>query len=101
VIYKDNPSASLAVEKGDVDWAGLFIPSVWEMWEKKKLPIGTWYNEKPYYLPDGVGFVYLNNTNLGFPILLSEKRSPTQYLTKKCWSRPTSVMVVKRIHLWS
>ncbi|MDI6862541.1 MAG: ABC transporter substrate-binding protein [Pseudothermotoga sp.] len=65
VIYKDNPSASLAVEKGDVDWAGLFIPSVWEMWEKKKLPIGTWYNEKPYYLPDGVGFVYLNNTKPG------------------------------------
>ncbi len=65
VIYKDNPSASLAVEKGDVDWAGLFIPSVWEMWEKKKLPIGTWYKEKPYYLPDGVGFVYLNNTKPG------------------------------------
>jgi peptide/nickel transport system substrate-binding protein len=65
VIHKDNPSASLAVEKGDVDWAGLFIPSVWEMWEKKKLPIGTWYKEKPYYLPDGVGFVYLNNTKPG------------------------------------
>jgi len=65
VIYKDNPSASLAVERGDVDWVGLFIPSVWEMWEKKKLPIGTWYKEKPYFLPDGVGFVYLNNTKPG------------------------------------
>ncbi|MGJ8454484.1 ABC transporter substrate-binding protein [Pseudothermotoga sp. U03pept] len=65
VIYKDNPSASLAVEQGDVDWAGLFIPSVWELWEKRKLPIGTWYKEKPYYLPDGVGFVYVNNTKPG------------------------------------
>lgn len=65
VIYKDNPSASLAIERGDVDWAGLFIPSVWEMWKKKNLPIGTWYKEKPYFLPDGVGFVYLNNTKPG------------------------------------
>lgn len=65
VIYKDNPAASLAVEQGDVDWAGLFIPSVWELWEKKKLPIGTWYKKEPYYLPDGVGFVYVNNTKPG------------------------------------
>jgi len=65
VIYKDNPSASLAVEQGNVDWAGLFIPSVWELWEKKKLPIGTWYKQEPYFLPDGVGFVYVNNTKPG------------------------------------
>ncbi len=65
VIYKDNASANLALERGDVDWAGLFIPSVWEMWEKKHLPVGTWYKEKPYFLPDGVGFVYLNNTKPG------------------------------------
>jgi len=65
VIYKDNPSASLAVERADVDWAGLFIPSVWELWEKRNLPIGTWYKQKPYYLPDGVGFVYTNNTKPG------------------------------------
>ncbi|WP_448378964.1 ABC transporter substrate-binding protein [Fervidobacterium sp.] len=65
VIYKDNPTATLAIEKGDVDWAGLFIPSVWEMWQKKNLPVGTWYKSKPYFLPDGVGFVYLNNTKPG------------------------------------
>ncbi|MGC9771486.1 ABC transporter substrate-binding protein [Fervidobacterium islandicum] len=65
VIYKDNPAATLAIERGDVDWAGLFIPSVWEMWQKKNLPVGTWYKSKPYFLPDGVGFVYLNNTKPG------------------------------------
>ncbi len=65
VIFKDNPAASLAVEQGEVDWAGLFIPSVWELWEKKKLPVGTWYKSEPYYLPDGVGFLYINNTKPG------------------------------------
>ncbi|MDK2864175.1 MAG: peptide/nickel transport system substrate-binding protein [Thermotogota bacterium] len=65
VIYKDNPSSSLALERGDVDWAGLFIPSVWELWEKKNLPVGTWYSKAPYFLPDGVGFVYINNTKPG------------------------------------
>jgi len=35
------------------------------MWQKKNLPVGTWYKSKPYFLPDGVGFVYLNNTKLG------------------------------------
>jgi len=62
VIYKDNNSAALAVEQGDVDWAALFIPSVWELWEKKGLEIGTWYKSEPYFLPDGVGFLYINNT---------------------------------------
>ena len=65
VIYKDNPSASLALERGETDWAGLFIPSVWELWQKKNLPVGTWYKSKPYFIPDGVIFLYLNNTKPG------------------------------------
>jgi len=64
VIYKDNPSASLALERGDVDWAGLFIPSVWEMWEKKKKPIGTWFKQSPYFMPGGVILLYVNNTKM-------------------------------------
>ena len=62
VIYKDNPSASLALERGNADWTGLFIPSVWEMWGKKKKPIGTWFKKPPYFMPDGVGLLYINNT---------------------------------------
>jgi len=65
VFYRDNPSATLALEKGDVDWAGLFIPSVWELWEKKRLPIGSWSKEKPYFPPGDLVFVYLNNTKPG------------------------------------
>ncbi|PMQ00837.1 MAG: peptide ABC transporter substrate-binding protein [Dictyoglomus sp. NZ13-RE01] len=60
VIYKDNPSANLAFEKGDADWASTFIPAVYELWEKKGLPIRTWFKSKPYYMPDGVGFVYIS-----------------------------------------
>ncbi len=61
-IFKDNPAASLALEQGNIDWAGLFIPSVWELWEKKKLPIGTWFKQKPYFLPAALILLYVNQT---------------------------------------
>ncbi|RLG85766.1 MAG: ABC transporter substrate-binding protein [Thermoprotei archaeon] len=57
VIYKDNPSANTAFEKGDADWAGTFIPSVWQLFPKG---VGTWYSKKPYYVGWGVNFLYLN-----------------------------------------
>lgn len=60
IVYKDNPSANLAFEKGDADWASTFIPAVYELWEKKGLPIRTWFKSKPYYMPDGLNFLYIS-----------------------------------------
>jgi len=60
IIYKDNPSANLAFEKGDADWASTFIPAVYELWEKKGLPIRTWFKSAPYYMPDGFNFLYIS-----------------------------------------
>jgi len=57
VIYKDNPSANSAFERGDADWAGTFIPSVWDMFKEG---IGTWYKSKPYYVGSGLNPLYLN-----------------------------------------
>lgn len=61
VIYRDNPSAVLAFQGGAADWGGLFIPKIEDLWKVKKLPVGTWYSEEPYFMPDGVGFLYINN----------------------------------------
>ncbi|MEM1611310.1 MAG: ABC transporter substrate-binding protein [Sulfolobales archaeon] len=57
IIYKDNPSANLAFEQGDADWAGTFIPSVWQLFTKD---IRTWYGDKPYYVGEGVTLLYIN-----------------------------------------
>jgi len=57
VIYKDNPSANQAFERGDADWAGTFIPSVWQLFDKD---IRTWYASKPYYVDEGVNLLYIN-----------------------------------------
>jgi len=58
IIYKDNPSANLAFEKGEADYAGTFIPEVWKLFDKN---IGTWYKDKPYYVGEGNIFLYLNH----------------------------------------
>ncbi|OQY10959.1 MAG: peptide ABC transporter substrate-binding protein [Marinitoga sp. 4572_148] len=62
VIYKDNAAAALAFEREDADWSSLFIPKVEDLWQKKKLPVGTWKSELPYFTPDGLAFLYINNT---------------------------------------
>jgi peptide/nickel transport system substrate-binding protein len=60
VIYKDNAASNLAFERGDADWASTFIPAVYDLWKKKNLPIRTWFGSIPYYMPDGVNFLYIN-----------------------------------------
>jgi peptide/nickel transport system substrate-binding protein len=63
VIYKDNSVANLDFEKGNADWAGVFIPDVSSLWTTKKLPIGTWFKNKPYYMPDGLDLLYISYYN--------------------------------------
>jgi peptide/nickel transport system substrate-binding protein len=60
IIYKDNAGANLAFEKGDADWGSTFIPEVYALWEKKGLPIRTWFKSEPYYMPNGVNFLYIS-----------------------------------------
>jgi peptide/nickel transport system substrate-binding protein len=57
LLYADNPAANAALEAGDADWAGTFIPEVWKLQAKG---IYTWYKNAPYYVGSGVNFLYLN-----------------------------------------
>ena len=57
LLYADNAAANAALEAGDADWAGTFIPEVGKLQAKG---IFTWYKKAPYYVGSGVNFLYLN-----------------------------------------
>jgi peptide/nickel transport system substrate-binding protein len=64
-IFKDNAAGNLAFERGDIDVMQQFTPQIWKMWEEKKLPVGTWYDKEPYYIPGGLPMLTLNTTKKG------------------------------------
>jgi peptide/nickel transport system substrate-binding protein len=64
-IFKDNAAGNLAFERGEVDIMQQFTPSIWKMWEEKKLPVGTWFDAEPYYIPGSIPFLTINTTKPG------------------------------------
>jgi peptide/nickel transport system substrate-binding protein len=64
-IFKDNAAGNLAFERGDVDVMQQFTPEIWKMWQQKKLPVGTWFDKPPYYIPGGMPMLTLNTTKKG------------------------------------
>jgi peptide/nickel transport system substrate-binding protein len=59
-IFKTNDVGNLAFQNGEVDLMQQFTPQIWKMWEDKKLPIGTWFNKEPYYLPGSIPMLVIN-----------------------------------------
>ncbi len=47
-IYKTNDAGNLALVQGDLDLSQNFIPQIWNKFSKG---VGTWYKERPYYIP--------------------------------------------------
>jgi peptide/nickel transport system substrate-binding protein len=64
-IFKDNAAGNLAFERGEVDAMQQFTPQIWKMWEDKDLPVKTWYDKVPYYLPGGMPMLVFNTTRKG------------------------------------
>lgn len=60
IIPKSNDVANLLLEKGELDLSQAFCPNIWEMWEKKKLPVGTWYKKEPYHMVATIVALYIN-----------------------------------------
>ena len=58
-IFKSNDDGNLAFEKGEVDMSQQFVPQIWKMWEKG-LPIATWYDHPPYYVPAMIPSLWFN-----------------------------------------
>jgi peptide/nickel transport system substrate-binding protein len=64
-IFKDNAAGNLAFEQGEIDIMQQFTPAIWKMWEEKKLPVGTWFDKEPYYIPGGMPMLTVNTTKPG------------------------------------
>jgi len=59
-IFKSNDAGNLAFEKGQIDLSQQFCPQIWKMWEDKKLKVGTWYRNAPYYIPATIPSLWIN-----------------------------------------
>src|SRR2546423_1420180 len=59
-IFKSNDDANLAFQNGELDAAQTFVPQIWQMWEKKGLPVSTWLKQAPYHIPGQIPMIYLN-----------------------------------------
>jgi peptide/nickel transport system substrate-binding protein len=64
-IFKSNDDGNLAFQDGQLDAMQQFTPQIWKMWEDKKLPVGTWFSDVPYYMPATPVSVYINTSKKG------------------------------------
>ena len=64
-IFKSNDDGNLALQRGEVDFSQQFVPQIWQMWQDKQLPVGTWYKTEPYYVPGSIPIMIINTTKKG------------------------------------
>lgn len=63
-IFKSNEDGNLKFQNGEVDVMQAFVPQIWKMWEQNK-PVGTYLQEKPYFVPGSMPMLLLNCTKPG------------------------------------
>jgi peptide/nickel transport system substrate-binding protein len=59
-IFDSNDAGNLAFQQGTVDLSQQFAPQIWQMWEEKGLPVGTWFTESPYHIPGNIPLLHIN-----------------------------------------
>jgi peptide/nickel transport system substrate-binding protein len=64
-IFKSNDDANLAFQNAELDVSQTFAPQIWQMWEKKNLPVGTWLKQPPYHIPGQLPMIHLNLSKPG------------------------------------
>jgi peptide/nickel transport system substrate-binding protein len=64
-IFKSNDDANLAFQNAELDTAQTFVPQIWQMWEKKNLPVSTWLKQPPYHIPGQIPMMFFNLTKAG------------------------------------
>jgi peptide/nickel transport system substrate-binding protein len=64
-IFKSNDDSNLAFQRGELDISQTFLPQIWQMWEDKHLPVGTWFKQPPYHLPGSIPMIWLNPRRKG------------------------------------
>lgn len=64
-IFDSNDAGNLALQRGEVDLSQQFAPQIWQMWEDRDLPVGTWYDEEPYFVPGQIPIMHVNISRPG------------------------------------
>jgi peptide/nickel transport system substrate-binding protein len=59
-IFKSNDDGNLAFQRGEVDLSQQFTPQIWQLWEQKGQPAGTWFKQAPYHLPGNLPTMFIN-----------------------------------------
>ncbi|HUX51463.1 MAG TPA: ABC transporter substrate-binding protein [Spirochaetia bacterium] len=59
-VFKSNDDGNLALKQGNLDWSQQFVPNVWTIKN-----VGTWYSDKPYYVPGSIPMMWFNMTKPG------------------------------------
>lgn len=57
-IYLSNEQIILDLMQGNVDWGGIFVPMVWQLFRQG---VGTYYKTAPYFRPNQILVLYINN----------------------------------------
>jgi peptide/nickel transport system substrate-binding protein len=63
-LYKDNASAAVAFQAGQIDVNQQFMPQVWRLWEQG-VPVETYIPNPPYYFPGIIPMIIFNTTKPG------------------------------------
>jgi len=58
-IYKSNEHASIALQKGELDFSSDYMPRIWM---KAKAGVRTWYSSAPYFVPAVIPMITINCT---------------------------------------
>jgi peptide/nickel transport system substrate-binding protein len=64
-IYASNDSTRAAFANGEIDINQQYMTNVFDMWEKDGLPISTYLNDAPYYIPASMPSIFFNTTKPG------------------------------------
>lgn len=64
-IFDSNDAGNLALQRGEVDLSQQFAPQIWQMWQERDLPVGTWYPDPPYHVPGQIPMMHVNISRPG------------------------------------
>lgn len=69
-IVKSNDDGNLAFQNGQIDAMQQFTPQIWKMWQDVKAPVGTWFDQEPYYVAGSIPMLIVNTQKKGLDNVL-------------------------------
>jgi len=64
-VFASNDATRAAFANGEIDINQQYITNVFDMWERDGLPISTYMDHAPYYIPASMPSIFFNTTRPG------------------------------------